>query len=76
MTSVNQSTATQEADKKPVQTYMGDDEIRIVALAAVESKLSRSAFIADAAVEKAVEVLKQKNASALDGTPYAVAKTA
>ena len=71
MTSANLPIET-EADKQQVNTTLGKEERRIVGLASVEEEISRAQFIADAAVARAVAVLKEKNPSALDGTPYAV----
>lgn len=75
MTSENLPVET-DTDKLQVQAPLGKDERRIVGLAAVEEEKSRAQFIADAAVARAVEVLTEKNPSALDGTPYAVSKSA
>jgi uncharacterized protein (DUF1778 family) len=64
-----------DADKKPAVGYFTDDERRIIGLAAVEESVSRATFIAGATVEKAAAVLKEKNPSALDGTPWALPKS-
>jgi len=73
MTSANLP-AESDADKQLMGGYAGPVERRIVSLAAVEANESRSQFIVLASVERAVAVLREKNPSALDGTPYAVAQ--
>lgn len=77
MVSDNQSSHSDEGDKKvPATAYLTDEERRIVGLAAVESEVSRAAFITAASIEKAIAVLREKNPSALDGTPFELAKSA
>ena len=77
MVSDNQSIQPDDGDKAQVTAYMTDDERRVVGLAAVESAISRAAFISAAAVAAAVAVLREKNPSALDGTPFSeLAKSA
>ena len=61
-------------DKESIQSYVTSDEKRLIGLAAVETSKSRAAFCANASVEKAVAVLRDKNPSALDGTPFELAK--
>lgn len=75
MTSANLPTEA-KPDKKQVPTYLSDEETRVVGLAAVELGKTRSGFLGETAVERAVEVLKEKNPSALDGTPWDLKKVA
>lgn len=65
-----------KGDKQQVPTYMTDDERKVVGLAAVLEDVSRSAFVGAAAVEKAVEILTDRNPSALNDTPWDTRKTA
>lgn len=63
----------QEDDKKLLAGYAEAWQSKLVRLAAAELDLTRSKFVVDAAVERAVAVLREKNPSALVGTPVEAA---
>jgi hypothetical protein len=65
-----------DASKEQVYGMLNEAERRIVGLAAVEEAVSRPKFIAQVTVEGAIQVLKRKNPSALDGTRWALEKSA
>ncbi len=72
MTSANLP-ADSKADKELMGGYADEVDRRIVSLAAVEARESRSQFIVTASVDRALLVLREKNPSALNGTRYEVA---
>ncbi len=74
MTDPRQQDDEVREDREQIQSSVTSEEKRLIGLAAVETSKSRAAFCGDAALEKAVAVLREKNPSALDGTPFEFAR--
>lgn len=60
----------QEDDKPRLIGGYGEPwQAKLVRLAAAEEDVSRSKFVVDAAVERAIPILRERNPAALIGTP-------